>query len=46
MKESTWEKINDLIQEATDLYRDIYDWDYNETALWHLSEVIRNLKAI
>lgn len=44
MKTETMDEIRAEIRNLTVLYNDIYDYDYDETALWCINEAINNLK--
>ena len=46
MKQDNREELKELIKKVEQFHDDIYDYDYDDTALWHLNEAIRNLKAI
>ena len=46
MKTENREELKGLIKQVEQFREDIYDWDYDETALWHLDEAIRQLKHI
>ncbi len=39
-------ELKDLIKKVEQFRDDIYDYDYDETALWHLNEAIRQLNFI
>lgn len=44
MKTETMEEIREEIRRLEVLYREIYDYDYDETALWHIAEAHEHLK--
>ncbi len=44
MKTDNREAIKSKLAELKELRQDIYDYDYDETALWHLDRAIENLQ--
>ena len=46
MKTDNYEKLNEIINELVIFRNDIYDYDYDEYALWYLDEAITQLKRV
>lgn len=44
MKAETIKDIREEINKLKKLRSDIYDYDYDDTALWHIDEAINHLK--
>lgn len=44
MKADNREAIKSKLAELKELRQDIYDYDYDWTALWHLDRAIENLQ--
>lgn len=46
MKTETRDALEKIMQELSDLYGEVYDYDYDREVLWYISEAKRNLDAI
>ena len=46
MKTDTRNELRELIERLENFRDEVYDYDYDDTALWHLDEAIKNLKRI
>jgi len=46
MKTETTEEIREALRGLKVIYNNIYDFDYDEYALWHLNEAIEHLKEL
>jgi len=42
----TRNELRELIERLKTFYDDVYDYDYDEYALWHLNEAIKHLERI
>ena len=46
MKTETRDALERIVQELSDFWKDVYDYDYDREVLWYISEAKRNLDEI